>query len=118
MIASAMMIQNQGTPPSVGTGAGGEAGAAGGEAWARISVIAQSDIIVDAPSLLSIMVPYGRMSYRTTSATNPRSLEHVSREVLILKTFIHHTVTPVLHPLGGTLRAGAAMLECLCRQQH
>jgi len=71
MIASPMMIHSQGVPPSV---VAGVPGAAGGVVWARVSVTAPSDMIVNTWSLLSIMVPFrSQAACGSTLSASPRS---------------------------------------------
>jgi hypothetical protein len=57
-IARPRMIQSQEAPLPSSAGAAGEPGVAGGVAWARASLTAESVTIVKAWSLLSIMFPF------------------------------------------------------------
>jgi hypothetical protein len=83
MIARAMMIHSQGTPPpSVVAGAAGELGAAGGVAWAKAAFTAPSVMIVKTWSLLSIMFPFRPQGLRINVGHKPAFLSPQGRTSL------------------------------------
>jgi len=81
-IARPIMIQSQGVPlpSSVGAGAGGEPGVAGGVAWARASFTAPSVMIVKTWSLLSIMFPFRPQGLLINVGRMPAFLTRRERE--------------------------------------